>query len=125
MKTANALFIGRTAEMVQALDALRAGNSVVVKSRAGMGKRALLRQIKNRLDGERPCLWPSMTTPKTMVEDLAEQVHERLGLVVPERFIPPRFRAEAYRTGRVPWRHIHRSLLRAPARKEVHSGPLI
>ena len=58
-----------------------------------------------------------MTTPKSMMEDLAEQVHERLGLVVPERYIPPRFRAEAHRTGRVPWRHIHRSLLREPARE--------
>jgi len=110
-------FVGRSAEIDQALEALRSGNSVVVKGRAGMGKRSLLRQVKNRLDTERPCLWPTMTTPKSMVEDLAQQVHERLGLMVPERFIPPRFRAEAHRTGRVPWRHIHRSLLREPGRE--------
>jgi hypothetical protein len=37
--------------------------------------------------------------------------------VVPERLIPPRFRAETKRTGRVPWRRIKRSLLREPARE--------
>ncbi len=110
-------FVGRDAALAEALEALRSGHSVVIKGRAGMGKRALLRQVRQRLEGERPCLWPSMTTPKSMVEDLAEQVHEQLGLVVPERYIPPRFRAEAHRTGRVPWQRIGRSLRREPARE--------
>lgn len=110
-------FIGREAEITQAVEALRAGHSLVVKGRAGIGKRALLRQVRERLAGERVCLWPSVTTPKAMVEQLAEQVHEAVGLLVPERLIPPRFRAEVERTGRVPWARIKRSLLREPARE--------
>jgi hypothetical protein len=110
-------FVGCDDEITEALAALRAGHFMVVKGRAGIGKRALLRQVRAALQGERPCLWPSMATPKALVDDLAEQVHQQLGLVVPERLIPPRFRAAAHRLGRVPWRHIRRAVQREPVRE--------
>jgi len=111
------VFIGRQDEIAQVLADLRTGSSIVVKGRAGIGKRALLRQVAERLGEEKVCLRPSMSTPKAMVQDLAEQIHEAVGLVVPARLIPPRFRPEVQRTGRVPWHRIKRSLLREPARE--------
>jgi hypothetical protein len=75
------------------------------------------RRAAGALEAERPCLWPAMATPKVLVDDLAEQVHQQLGLVVPEHLVPPRFRAEAHRVGRVPWRHIRRAVQRQPVRE--------
>jgi hypothetical protein len=42
-----------------------------------------------------------------------------VGLAVPERLIPPRFRAAAARTGSVPYRHIKRSLGREPVADQL------
>jgi len=110
-------FVGREREIAEAAEALEAGNSIVVKGRAGMGKRAMLRQVRAQLEGERVCLWPEMATASAMVQSLAQQVHEQLGLVVPERLIPPRFRAQAHREGRIAWKRIQRSILREPVRE--------
>ena len=111
-------FIGRECEIEQAAAALEAGNSVVVKGRAGIGKRAMLRQVHAQFEHVgRVCLWPEMSTMSAMVQSLAHQVHERLGLEIPERLIPPRWRAQAHREGRVPWKRIQRSVLREPARE--------
>lgn len=114
-----ALFVGREAEIAQALAALHVGHSLLVKGQPGIGKRALLRAVRRELAGERVCLWPTLATPKAFVADLAEQVHRAVGLAVPERLVPPRFRAEAKRTGRVEWGHIQRTLLRQPAQEIV------
>ncbi len=110
-------FVGRAQEITELTAALRAGSSVVIKGRAGIGKRALLHQVKLGFEGEKVCLSPEMTTPSAMVQSLAYQVHEQLGLVVPERLIPPRFRAQAHREGRVSWKRIQRSILREPVRE--------
>jgi hypothetical protein len=58
-----------------------------------------------------------MATASAMVQSLAHQVHERLGLEIPERLIPPRFRAQAHREGHVAWKRIQRSILREPVRE--------
>lgn len=110
--TPEPIFVGHAAEVEQALAGLRVGHSLLVKGQPGLGKRALLREVRRRLSGERVCLWPTLSTPKTFVADLAEQVHQAVGLAIPERLVPPRFRAEANRTGRVEWRHIQRTLTR-------------
>ncbi len=112
-------FVGRTAEIAQALKTLRIGNSLLIKGPPGIGKRALLHEVRRQLTSERICLWPTLATPKQFVAELAEQVHQALGLTVPERLIPPRFRAEANRTGTIAWRHIQRTLLRQPAQEVI------
>jgi hypothetical protein len=110
-------FVGRSGQITEALEALRAGNSLVVRGRAGIGKSAFLRQLHARLGRELPCFWLADTNRKAAVFDLAEQVHDRLSLQVPERFIPDRYRARAHRTGIVEWDWIKRSLSRAPTRE--------
>lgn len=113
------IFVGRTLEIAQISRALLAGSNVVVKGRAGVGKRALLAQIRAHLAAQRVCLHPSISTPKQFAADLAEQTHQAIGLAVPERLIPPRFRAAAARTGSVPYRHIKRSLGREPVADQL------
>lgn len=113
------LFVGRQLEIAQITRALLAGSSVVVKGRAGVGKRALLGQVRAALSGERICLAPSVSTPKQITTDLAEQIHAALGLEIPERLIPPRWRAVAERTGRVEFKHIRRALSREPVADQM------
>ncbi|MBK1732766.1 hypothetical protein [Thiococcus pfennigii] len=113
------VFVGRRLEIAQITRALLAGSSVVVKGRPGIGKRALLREVRAGLAGQRVCLAPSIATPKQLTADLAEQIHEAIGLAVPEELIPPRFRAAAQRTGQIEFRHIRRSLSREPVADQM------
>lgn len=117
-RTGDRIFVGRTLEIAQITTALRAGSSVVVKGRAGVGKRALLRQVRAALAGERLCLAPTFASSKQCCADLAEQLHAAGGLDIPEHVIPPRFRAAAARTGRIAFGHIRRSLSRAPVSEQ-------
>lgn len=114
------LFVGRSREIEQGLTALRIGHSILIKGQPGIGKRMLLREIRGQLSKERICLWPTLATPKQFAADLAEQVHHAIGLSIPERLIPPRFRAEAERTGHIRWKHIHRTVSRQPAQEVLH-----
>lgn len=119
LDSAPPLFVGRRLEILQITRALVAGSSVIVKGRAGIGKRTLLRQVRAGLADARICLAPSVSTPKQMAADLAEQIHEAIGLQVPERLIPPRFRVLAERSGRIEFRHIKRSLAREPVADQL------
>ncbi len=110
-------FVGRNEQIAEALDALRSGGSLVVRGRAGIGKSAFLRQIHSRLGTEMPCFWLADINGKAAVFDLAEQVHNRLSLNIPERFIPGRYRVRASQTGIVEWEWIKRALSRAPIRE--------
>lgn len=113
------IFVGRTLEIAQISRALLAGSNVVVKGRAGIGKRSLLAKVRATIADQRLCLHPGTNTPKQFVADLAEQIHDAYGLAIPERLIPPRFRAAATRTGSVPYRHIKRSLGREPVADQL------
>lgn len=117
---APSIFVGRADEIDQSLPALRIGHSILIKGQPGIGKRSLLREVHRLLSQERVCLWPTLATPKQFVAELAEQVHHTIGLSIPERLVPPRFRAEAERTGRIQWKHIHRTLVRQPAQEIIH-----
>lgn len=120
--TEQPLFVGRAPEIAQMVATLSAGGSVVVRGRAGIGKRALMREVRRRIiaAGTHVCLWPTVATAKQMVADLAEQVHAAIGLEVPERLIPPRFRAAARRSGVIEFRHIKRTLSREPAAEQLN-----
>ena len=113
------IFVGRTLEIGQISRALLQGSNVVVKGRAGIGKRSLLAKVRETIADQRVCLHPSTATAKQFLADLAEQIHAAYGLAVPERMIPPRFRAAAARTGSVPYRHIKRSLGREPVADQL------
>ena len=113
------IFVGRTLEIAQISRALLQGSNVVVKGRAGIGKRALLAKVREAIAEQRVCLHPSTGTAKQFLADLAAQIHDAYGLAVPERLIPPRFRAAATRTGSVPYRHIKRSLGREPVADQL------
>ena len=52
---------------------------------------------------------------KAMTFEIAEQVHKQVSLKVPERYIPQRYRAQAYQTGQVSWEIIKRTVSRAPS----------
>jgi hypothetical protein len=110
-------FVGRSWQIEEAMDALRSGSSLVVKGRAGIGKTVFLRQLYVRLNSEAPCFWFADTSGKAAIFDLAEQVHERLSLKVPERFVPGRYRVRAHKTGVVKWEWIRRTISRAPTRE--------
>jgi MoxR-like ATPase len=68
------LFVGRTPEIAQAVATLAAGGSTVVRGRAGIGKRALMREVRRRIAaaGTQVCLWPSIAIAKQIAADLAE-----------------------------------------------------
>lgn len=108
-------FVGRDLELEQAVLALRSGASIVVKGRAGIGKSTFLRQVFKRISKENPCIWVPDKNLKAMTFEIAEQVHKRVSLQVPERYIPQRYRAHAYQTGQVSWEVIKRTVSRAPS----------
>jgi hypothetical protein len=110
-------FVGRSEQITEAVGALRAGNSLVVKGRAGIGKSAFLRQVHLRLSSEMPCFWLADINGKAAMFHLAGQVHDRLSLKVPERFIPDRYRGRAHQSGIVRWEWIKRAISRAPIRE--------
>jgi hypothetical protein len=56
---------------------------------------------------------------KAIAYDLARQVHERLGLTVPESLVPMRHRMRARRAGQVRWEWIGRTLGRLPVRESI------
>ena len=108
-------FVGRDIELEQAVKALQSGASIVVKGRTGIGKSAFLRQVYQRLSSEKHCIWVPDKNLKAMTFEIAEQVHIQVSLKIPERYIPMRYRANAYQTGVVPWGVIQRSISRAPS----------
>jgi len=106
-------FVGRDAELGKALDALRRGNNLLVKGKAGIGKSAFLRQLYERMAEDRLCLWAGDRNAKALLLDLIEQTHDRVGLAVPERLLAPRIKARARREGRVQWEWVVKPLERA------------
>jgi AAA ATPase domain len=112
-------FVGRDHELTQARAALTKGNNLLVTGRAGIGKSAFLRELHVRLGVERVCLWVPEGNVKAIAYDLARQVHERLGLTVPESLVPQRFRMRARRTGEIRWEWIGRTLGRLPVRESI------
>ena len=117
---AASIYVGREPQIIEASDALLSGSNVVVRGKAGIGKRAFLRQVHTRIAGEAViCLWPNISTAKTMGFDLCAQVHATLGLKVPESLIPPRFRAAARRTGAVSFERIQRGVSRLTAAAQL------
>lgn len=113
-------FVGRARELDQALTAIRRGANVLIKGRAGIGKRALLRRLRSSLEGdETPLLLVPAGTTKTALLEMARQIHERVGLAVPETALPPRTLARVRREGRLPWRDLARPLRRMPVSESV------
>ena len=108
-------FVGRDLELEQAISALNSGASIVVKGWPGIGKSAFLRQVFKRLSAEKPCIWVPDKNLKAMTFEIAEQVHRQVSLKVPERYIPQRYRAQAYQTGQISWEIIKRTVSRAPS----------
>jgi hypothetical protein len=54
---------------------------------------------------------------KAVAYELARQVHERLGLTIPESLVPMRHRMRARRSGQVRWEWIGRTFGRLPVRE--------
>ena len=111
---ADRIFVGRSLEIGQIGRALLQGSNVVIRGRAGIGKRALLAQVRASIADQRTCLYAGTGTPKQFAADLAAQIDATVGLAVPERLVPPRFRAAAASSGTVPFRHVQRTLSRQP-----------
>jgi hypothetical protein len=112
-------FVGRDHELSLAEAALAKGNNLLVAGRAGIGKSAFLRALCERLAASRVCLWVPEGNVKAVTCDLARQVHERLGLNVPESLVPMRHRMRVRRTGHVRWEWIGRTLGRLPVRESI------
>lgn len=112
-------FIGRDRELTLAEAALAKGNNLLVTGRAGIGKSAFLRALYERLARVRVCLWLPEGNVKAVTNDLARQVHELVGLSVPEELVPQRYRMKLRRAGRVEWEWINRAVTRLPARESM------
>lgn len=112
-------FIGRDRELTLAEAALAKGNNLLVTGRAGIGKSAFLRALYERLARIRVCLWLPEGNVKAVTNDLARQVHELVGLSVPEELVPQRYRMKLRRAGRVEWEWINRAVTRLPARESM------
>lgn len=112
-------FVGRDHELSLALTALDKGNNVLVAGCAGVGKSAFLRELFERACRTRTCLWLPAGNVKAVAYELARQVHERLGLNIPEDMLPRRHRLRLRRSGRIEWEWINRALSRMPVRDSM------
>ncbi len=112
-------FVGRDHELKLAESALAKGNNLLVTGRAGIGKSAFLCELHARIGVGRVCLWVPEGNVKAIAYDLARQVHERLGLTIPESLVPQRHRMRARRAGQVRWEWIGRTLGRLPVRESI------
>ena len=113
-------FVGRARESDDALTAIRRGANVLIHGRAGIGKSAFLRHLRNRLEGgDLPVVFVPAGTTKSSLLELARQIHERCGLAVPEALLPPRTLARARREGSLPWNDLVRPLRRLPVSDTV------
>jgi hypothetical protein len=110
-------FVGRDRELSVAETALEKGNNVLVTGRLGIGKSAFLRALCERVAAKRACLWVPAGNIKAVTNELARQVHGLIGLDVPERLVPQRYRMKLRRSGRVEWDWINRTVTRLPARE--------
>lgn len=108
--------IGRDRELESGLATLRKGANLLITGTAGVGKIALLRGLFNAVKGEKVCLWVPQGAAKDQAYKLALQVHEQLGLVVPESLVPKRHQVPARKHG-VQWKWIERSVRRMPAKE--------
>ena len=114
-------FIGRVRETERAIEAIQRSANLLVTGRAGIGKSAFLRHVRTRLEGldvPTVAFVPAGTT-KSVLMELARQVHETAGLAVPEALLPPRSLARAKRQGYLPWKDLARSIRRLPVTETV------
>ena len=111
-------FIGRAREADQAIEAIRAGNNLLVIGKTGVGKTVFMRHVWGRLvssDTEDSAIaWVPSGTTKIAFLTLARQVHESFGLAVPDDKLPPQVATRARRQGWLPWKDLHRTVRRMP-----------
>jgi len=115
-------FIGRARETELALEAVRKGSNALVRGRAGVGKSAFLRHVRAGLagtGGAPPTLWAPVGTTKTVLLEVARQLHEAAGLSLPVNLLPPRHLARARHQGFLPWPDLARTIRRLPVTETV------
>lgn len=112
--------VGRDRALSRAETILGKGVHLLVTGRAGIGKSAFMRALRDRSErAGRLCVSVPEGNTKNAIIELARQVHEAVGLRVPEDVIPPRWRAQVRRTGRVEWSRIERNVGRRPSRDNM------
>jgi type II secretory pathway predicted ATPase ExeA len=110
-------FVGRNAELMTALEAARKGNNLLVIGRAGIGKSAFLRRLRELLveeGGLAPTVWVPFGTTKGALLEMARQLHVVAGLSIPATLLPSRNLARAKRNGTLPWSELVRTMRRLP-----------
>lgn len=111
--------VGRVHECEQIRAALRAGQNVLVKGRAGIGKSAVLEAVAEQEGGELTVIHVPFIAAKQAMLEAAKQLHEKVGLVLPARVLPPRVASRARLGHKLTWDDISRSIRREPLDQTV------
>jgi hypothetical protein len=81
-------FIGRSRETELAVNGLKRGSNILVQGKTGIGKSAFLQHVREEMgEQETPIIWVGTGTAKPVIDDVARQLHEQVGLRVPKHVL--------------------------------------
>lgn len=111
-------FIGRASETDAAIKALKRRSNVLIQGKTGIGKSAFLKQVMRKMAGHEPMIWIGAGSAKQVIDDVAKQLHEAVGLRIPKRALGPKQLTSALSIG-LTWQQLQRTIKRMSVKEVV------